>query len=1003
MLHWSCSPLRFRRPLVLIASAVCCLAPCAKAPTPSAKHGLTGSYYIGAGQWDKDTPPTATFSVVQIWSDANDFNLPRTFTAPAATRVDAQVAFGEGKGFHAKEGGPAMTWWPTGFPDPLGWKPVGPTDKPWDNLATVIWKGYIHLPKAGTYYFGTISNGPSAVYLNQARVALNGFFGGVLVSDAFSYAKEDRQELVQNLFSGREDVALGSRPRDTYVVPVSIDAPRDLPIEVQYNPTQHFSHLANEPFGIDLFWVTPDSPHDANGKPIAKIVPIEVLYTEPPSAIEKPTVRSANSTIEADRLYFPTEYVGESVTVTIRLADKEGSPVAGKRVYVSSLTSYGNSDAITQPDKPTDKNGETKAKIRANAAYAVGHDSAIFATDVTDLVDVAQVAHVTFQQVDWNFFTDAFSPYYDRRFSVTPRPPVVGQPATLKTELKNHSKFPATVTVTFLTTDWNIGFTNFEEIARAKDIALQPGESKVVSRTFTPKEVMSHKCYRVEVEGRYVAMNSSGEKVLAASLLSLANPEVAAPQKPLQQPPRGSQQINTQTISPCFPFNKCVPDKQDWMNYWLGVEQRAKTVVGLCSSIPKTGAGHKLGTLLGSAIALKLVGKGVSIGTTVSLLALCSWIEADEYGAHWLASDPPDPNFREVYTPYDYQLPPPARSDSVPAPYAAALDAAMRNQLEIVSLETAVLVSLERYQGATAAGDQDAARRHFIAYTNYTNQVAQRFERGATLLEDLVAAGRTSGVPDIIITADQIRAAQQQLTSEGLADQLLAAFAFLGNSEKFRSISEKLLHEDILPAAQRVDPNTVAGSIYEMLLAKAAFYRRAAPGLRRKAQATYMVGNPHDKEQTIDLFIRPISIPPDWKLSVVNAEQATGQLRPGDPPTVLVREIEAGKHYAVTLPAKAQVQVASVLVPAGEVGEHTTVRWAVEGKIADELVGGMVHEMSVPDGIPDLERTPVGANLPNSWRRIAAEIAAAVVLLGLLAYFFIFWRRRRRSGTPSAV
>lgn len=494
------------------------------------KHGLTGNYYVGAG-WDKDSPPALGIST-QFWSDPNDFNLPRAFTwtsiAPAATRVDAQVAFGQGKGFQAKGGGSAKPWWPTGSP-----------------TGAVIWRGYIHLPKAGTYYFGTISHGPSAVYVNQARVALNGIFGGVLVADAFSYAPEEVQDYLQNRSGGNANVLTGLNARDQYVVPVSIDAPRDLSIEVPYNWASASGH---EYEGIDLFWVTPDSPRDANGKPIAKIVPSDALYTEAPTETEKPAVRSANSTISADHLYFPTEYAGESVTVTIRLADKDGNPAAGKRVYVSSLANYGNSDAITQPEKPTDKNGETTAKIRANATYAVGHDSAIYATDVTDFVDVAQVAHVTFQQVDWNFFTDAFSPYYDRRFSVMPRPPVVGQPATLKTELKNHSKFPATVTVIFLSTDWNIGFTNFEEIARVKDITLQPGESREVTTTFTPKEVMSHKCYRVEVEGRYIAMKPS-DSVFAAALMPpmLANPP--------DRVAKGAQQINTSTApAPQCPY-----------------------------------------------------------------------------------------------------------------------------------------------------------------------------------------------------------------------------------------------------------------------------------------------------------------------------------------------------------------------------------------------------------------------------------------------------------------
>ena len=463
------------------------------AVTSGPHHGLTGQYYVGH--------PSAGF--VQIGSDADDFWLPRAVTAPAVTRVDARVAFGQGQGFRPKESDPPVIWWTTEFPEVLpGWIPRWPGDSPrTDILAAVIWNGYIRLPEVGTYCFGTISNGASAVYLNRARVTLNGGFGGVLVSDLFSYAEDDVRDIVHNLSYGREGIAFSARPGETYLVPVLIDEPRDLPIEVRYNALQHGTNWPQDPLGIDLFWVTPESRLNATGKPIAQIVPSEALYTAPPGPIAEPVVRGATSTISADHLYFPAEYGEGAVTLTVRLADQHGTPAAGKRVHVCSVADFGGPDVITQPEAPTDQNGETTAQIRG-AGYA--HKSAIFATDVTDLVDVTQVAHVSFQQVASTFFTDAFSPYYDRRFSIEPLPPVTGQPAVIKTELKNRSGFSATVSVTFLTTDVGIGLSNWAEIAKVEELVLQPGESREVRTTFTPKEVMDHKCYKVEVTGSYI-------------------------------------------------------------------------------------------------------------------------------------------------------------------------------------------------------------------------------------------------------------------------------------------------------------------------------------------------------------------------------------------------------------------------------------------------------------------------------------------------------------------
>src|SRR5215470_14303919 len=100
----------------------------AAAPPPEqAKHGLTGNYYVGSPGYAKDTLPADVIEgrgFLQIWTDPNDFRLPRAFTPPAATRVDAQVAFGQGRGFHVDPNvdlPPSVVWWPTGYALPPGW------------------------------------------------------------------------------------------------------------------------------------------------------------------------------------------------------------------------------------------------------------------------------------------------------------------------------------------------------------------------------------------------------------------------------------------------------------------------------------------------------------------------------------------------------------------------------------------------------------------------------------------------------------------------------------------------------------------------------------------------------------------------------------------------------------------------------------------------------------------------------------------------------------------
>ena len=1033
----------------------------AAAPPDQAKHGLTGNYYVGSAGYPKDTLPPDVLQghgFLQIWTPENDFRLPRAFTPPATTRVDVQVAFGQGKGFHVDPNvgfPPSVVWWPTGYALPPGWAAVhSDISKPWDEFAAVLWKGYIHLPKGGTYYFGTVSNGGSDVHLNQARVALNGLSGGVLNSDAFTYAKELLQDYVQ-VTGGTYTFDL--QPTSQYIIPVTIDGPRDLPIEVRYTAGMSVSGHARNAFGIDLFWVTPDSPRDANGKPVANFVPSDALYTEPPNPIENPAVRSANSMVSADFLYFPAQGAEGAVTLTVRLADKDGNPVRGKRVYISSLISSGSgaSDAITQPEKPTDEKGETTAKIRANPGNPGAHDSSIIATDVSDFVDVAQVAHVTFQPQGSFFFPDSFSPYYDPNIpSVEPLPLRQGRPVTIKAPLVNRNKFTAEVTVTFSQNAWNIGASGWSEIGTVKNVRLQPGEHKDVSITWAPEQTTGHICFQVVATGHVLTASQVSGNSLAASLLpplELAaafqtatgnsnaltderrrNLTGVAPNLPDPCEPffngdvdpevtkhlRGNtpflavnrasaqvlqewvQQINDQ-LDGKFPATAPRNDLEKWRHDALELIlclQNLGTDPG--AQAPKPQARQNLAWLQDQRNDAYYSWWGCIRGykhctaeDVEFLHALVDELDKEIAAAEGVAKDPPDASYRRLAV---------ARSDT-PASYIAA-----------------VRVSLERYKGAEGTADSEWMARHLTAMQLYEKVLAESWQRQADAIETRLHAHPLTGILDSA-TLQTEKAKIFEALHRG--DRISPSDLQNNHASGFSDEQMSSFTHALLAAEATFQPKDTQQALHNI----AAHYKDLAEGWRQLASTpvssgapgerssplsqTYAVANPHDKQQTIDLFIRRVSIPADWKLSIVNAEEdQTGQPanKPAnDPPKYPVREVAAGEHYAVALPGKAQVQVASVLMPVGEIGAHTTTRWAVEGKIGDQLIGGMVHEMNVPYIIADLQLPPVGSKegeeellVPSrNWARVVAEIAAGIVLLGLLTYFLIFWRRRRQAHT----
>jgi len=129
---------------------------------------------------------------------------------------------------------------------------------------------------------------------------------------------------------------------------------------------------------------------------------------------------------------------------------------------------------------------------------------------------------------------------------------------------------------------------------------------------------------------------------------------------------------------------------------------------------------------------------------------------------------------------------------------------------------------------------------------------------------------------------------------------------------------------------------------------------------------TFNLINPYDRTEDVRLMVQPLAVPADWKLSVRNAEQGSGDAA-ATQTEFPIHEVTPGREYVVSLSAKRQIKVASVLVPVGEVGPNTTARWTVEGRIGNEVVGTMVHEMNTPYLVADLKLPPWAAK--SRWRK----------------------------------
>lgn len=300
------------------------------------------------------------------------------------------------------------------------------------------------------------------------------------------------------------------------------------------------------------------------------------------------------------------------------------------------------------------------------------------------------------------------------------------------------------------------------------------------------------------------------------------------------------------------------------------------------------------------------------------------------------------------------------------------------------------------YLAAQAAGQREQMSVHLSAGKKYAELAAKALNTEAAA--DEAQAASLGNLPFAVRRSpERAQAFLDQLRRGGLTSEHTKLLVASGlSAAEIDAYRDKLL---------ATAPGDIGVSIVEFYDHLARFRRALATALdnfasgagsggNRPLASVFTLVNPHDRDEDIDLLIRRVSIPPDFQLAIVDAPEATDD--DAKPPPELVEEVVPGEKYRVHLPARGETRIASVVVPVGAVGENTTARWAVEGRIGDELIGGMMHEMNVPATIPDLKLPPIAPlRAPGPAVPVWAFALGAAAVVALAGAAILLWRRRR--------
>ncbi len=665
--------------------------------------------------------------------------------------------------------------------------------------------------------------------------------------------------------------------------------------------TTHGVYRATSPSAVlatNDWWGDPNGPKSdigcgtGQGDKVTAGVLFQPVLTNTNLSAEFPLSAAPQLTLTPRRWFAPADGVTR-VYFDITLRDGNGAPLAGKQIRLHTTRGNVTDGGIT------DVTGHTLGYIVANNGDVGDANVSAMVDGFTGCIGVVSpISKVTFTAPVnvTDLFPNAPAPYFAGDLSLTPLPVITGITETVHAKLTNPLTVPITVDVEFGFAQSSIGLL----FGPLKDITQTiPASSTIdLSADFMPL-ISGHYC--VQVSYAITAIGSA----------QLLRPQAG---RQLKQYNFNPEQGPTMT-----PSDKDSLDKAD-------------------KAFNKVKKLSPRGTNIQQGIISKWWG----------------WVkDSAKKISKNLGGDPPRQDYNVPTVPVWYRWPHTQPDANISPARAAALNAASDALADVVAYGSAADTALDRYGGASVAQDLTWAAQQANAQVYYEQQMGTALLTYADALDNFVQVLKDEHETNITVTVADAINYQQSLSTTGFTPQEIADAKLVG-----------LTDDDIEAYRQEIiasDPNDLAGNILDMYSNEAFVSRNLgnallhpyafSPGLTVGGSAgllnatevlttptgntlaqigntstTIQLGNPLTQTTAIDVRARRIDLPADWAVAVSPAQVT---LAPGEVTTVTVNILTGS-------PA-----------PQGSVP-----RVAVEGYANNQLLGGVVVEVIVPNYMP---------------------------------------------------
>lgn len=632
-------------------------------------------------------------------------------------------------------------------------------------------------------------------------------------------------------------------------------------------------------------------------------------------------------TITPER-WFAEVSASQLLTLNVSLRDGNGQPLANRKLqYSSSLN-------LIEGDETTDSSGTA----RIHLLPALPGENSVRVSLLRGQCESGRSAqtsiNITQPATTTSPLSDYIAPYINPNVHITPLPIVVGITTHLSINFKNPFTEPITLTTVFEYATAGIGVP-FTPFAIITGTVIRPGESIVIGTDWVPP-LGGHICINIRFGYRKPNDPPGPGDDSGGPLGSLDG-------IPLNQ--RFKQQHNLTILSSPFKpkatndliqFLEFVDDLKGSVGFLILAEE-ATPVGFLILVLQNQVTGNWWDFVFDTTSQLNCMIKtrqsckgwgGPAIQYPFS-----------EIGD--LLGDPPSQDYHSLVPLETLSYPPAVASPNVPAARAAAINAVLDAQITATTRMVAAMASFDRAAGAAEANDRFWNDVQMTAYLEHLHAAADAMILTADRLDALIAELKAEGYADLRPNQAAFSAYQQRLATQGFTpDEMAAAHGVGMNDAQIEAIRQQRL---------QIDPTQVSGSAYEAWHARAQVYRllgqalkntptliEVAPARGRALSATatapsarlsemnsyFTLGNPFTHTETISLSVRRVNVPSDWIVSV--------------------------SPLTVTLASSATVPATITIIPGSAMPQGSAVRIAVEGNSQEQLLGGYVVDVLVP-------------------------------------------------------